>query len=95
MKVVNRLLLPVLVLICLAPPLQAQAPESSYLDEIVNLINEQFTDADKQFVLVKLWQVAFADGVIDDGEEAFIQSVANTFGLTDADIQSAREKASP
>jgi iron complex outermembrane receptor protein len=35
MIVVNRLLLPVLVLICLAPPLQAQAPENSYLDEIV------------------------------------------------------------
>lgn len=64
--------------------------EESYLSDIVGLVNDQFSDRDKRFLLEKLWQVAYADGRIEDEEQAFIDRVASEISMGDDDIADAK-----
>ena len=66
------------------------ASEEAYLGEINQLINEQFTDRDKRFILEKLWYVAHADGRIADEELDFVNRVACDINMTAADVETAR-----
>ncbi len=67
--------------------------EGTYLEELSSLINEQFDDRDKRFVLEKLWHVALIDGHLHEGEEEFIKQVAKTFNMSQEDINAARQAA--
>lgn len=64
--------------------------EGEYLREITRLINLQFSPRDKHFLLEKLWEVAYADGRIEDQEQAFIERIANEIDLPDDAIEVAR-----
>ncbi len=66
------------------------ASEDNYLSELTGLINDQFSDRDKRFLLEKLWQVAYADGRIEKQEEEFISRVAVEISMTEDDIKIAR-----
>jgi uncharacterized tellurite resistance protein B-like protein len=60
---------------------------------IVALIDDGFPQEDKQFILKNLWNVAYADGRIDDSEETFILKVAAAIGLTTQDVETAKIQA--
>ena len=66
------------------------ASEGEYLGEINTLINDQFSERDKRFILEKLWCVAHADGRIADEEVAFVNRGANDINMTSEDIETAR-----
>lgn len=66
------------------------ASEEAYLGEINQLINDQFSDRDKRFILEKLWRVAHADGRIADEELAFVNRVAGDINMTADDVETAR-----
>ncbi|MBO6566626.1 MAG: TerB family tellurite resistance protein [Pseudomonadales bacterium] len=65
------------------------ASEAEYRGEIINLINDQFTDRDKRFLLEKLWVVAYADGHIESQERAFIDQIADGITMTAEDVETA------
>ena len=69
------------------------ASEGEYLGEITILINEQFNDRDKRFILEKLWCVAYADGRIENQEREFIDRIADEINLTQEDVNAARTLA--
>ena len=66
------------------------ASEESYLGEITHLINQQFTPPDKRFILEKLWCVAYADGRIENKEQAFIDRIASEIDMSSEDVDTAR-----
>jgi uncharacterized tellurite resistance protein B-like protein len=65
----------------------------NYLAEITSLININFSDHERKFVLEKLWEVAYADGRIDPAEEVFIARTAEQLNLSADEIERARLKA--
>lgn len=66
------------------------ASEESYLGEITQLINQQFTPPGKRFILEKLWCVAYADGRIENREQAFIDRIATEINMSSEDVETAR-----
>ena len=71
------------------------ASEGTYLTEITALINEQFNDRDKRFLLEKLWCVAYADGRIENQEREFIDRIAVEISLSPEDVETAHTLAQP
>ena len=69
------------------------ASEGTYLTEITSLINEQFNDRDKRFLLEKLWCVAYADGRIENQEREFIDRIAVEISLSPEDVDTAHTLA--
>lgn len=65
------------------------ASEAEYLDVITGLINDQFNDRDKRFLLEKLWVVAYADGRIENQEREFIDRIAKEISMTSDDVDTA------
>ena len=66
------------------------ASEDEYLDQVVALVNDQFSARDKRFLLEKIWQVAYADGRIENQEEAFIDRIANAIDMSAAEVENAK-----
>lgn len=69
--------------------------EGTYLEELTTLINEQFDDRDKRFVLEKLWHVALVDGHLHEREAEFIDRVAAAFNMSPEEIEAAKKAAEP
>jgi uncharacterized tellurite resistance protein B-like protein len=69
------------------------ASEGTYLTEITTLVNEQFNDRDKRFLLEKLWCVAYADGRIETREREFIDRIASQISLSSEDVETAHTLA--
>ena len=65
------------------------ASEEQYLGEVTQLVNDQFSDRDKRFLLEKLWVVAFADGRIEAREESFIRRIADEINLQPEDVKTS------
>ena len=70
------------------------ASAEEYLSVITRLVNEQFSDSDKRFILEKLWMVAHADGHIHDREVDFMHRLAADINMTEVDVDTARKLAS-
>ena len=70
-----------------------RASQQDYLAEVTGLINDQFSETDKRFILEQLWCVAYADGRIETNEAAFIDRVASEINLGPSDIETARTLA--
>ena len=71
------------------------AGDDEYLEQIAGMVNERFAERDKQLILEVLWRVAWADGVIAPGEQAFINLVATRLAMSEEDVESARRAAGP
>lgn len=69
------------------------ASEAQYLDSVTQLVNEQFSDRDKRFLLEKLWVVAYADGRIEEREASFIDRIADSIDLQPEDVETSRALA--
>ncbi len=68
------------------------ANQDNYLAEITSLININFSNNERSFVIERLWDVAYADGRIDPAEEEFIERIAGQLNLTSDDVKRARLK---
>ena len=63
------------------------------LYEFTREICDRYEHAERITILKHLWQVAFADGRIDQHERHFIRKIAGLLYLTDQDISLAKSQA--
>jgi uncharacterized tellurite resistance protein B-like protein len=60
------------------------------LADFAGLVNDHYTDKDKQFLMENLWRVAYADGRLDKYEEQFIGRVSKMIHLPEDQMERAR-----
>jgi uncharacterized tellurite resistance protein B-like protein len=61
--------------------------------EFISDINNDFTKEDKLELIHYLWDVAYADNVLDVNEERLIRRIANLINLKDLDVLRLKDKA--
>ncbi|APE42948.1 hypothetical protein BOO69_05550 [Sulfitobacter alexandrii] len=61
--------------------------------EFVELLREEVDYADRKALGEAMWSVALADGARDEKEEIQLLAIETALGLTDQDMQIAREDA--
>ena len=61
--------------------------------EFISDINNDFTREDKLELIHYLWDVAYADNVLDVNEERLIRRIANLINLKDLDVLRLKDKA--
>ena len=72
---------------------KAESDEAISLHEFTRDICNQCEHQERITILRHLWQVAFADGRLDQHERHFIRKIAGLLYLTDNDITLARTQA--
>lgn len=63
------------------------------LQHLTSKINQQWSNEERQNLLVHLWRIAMADDHIDTHERHIIRRIANLLYLTESQIYSAKEQA--
>ena len=61
--------------------------------EFISDINNDFTREDKLELIHYLWDVAYADNVLDVNEERLIRRIADLINLKDLDVLRLKDKA--
>ena len=61
--------------------------------EFISDINNDFTKENKLELIHYLWDVAYADNVLDVNEERLIRRIANLINLKDLDVLRLKDKA--
>ncbi|MDB4836535.1 TerB family tellurite resistance protein [Gammaproteobacteria bacterium] len=61
--------------------------------EFISDINNDFTKEDKLELIHYLWDVAYADNLLDVNEERLIRRIANLINLKDLDVLRLKDKA--
>ena len=61
--------------------------------EVISDINNDFTREDKLELIHYLWDVAYADNVLDVNEERLIRRIADLINLKDLDVLRLKNKA--
>jgi uncharacterized tellurite resistance protein B-like protein len=61
--------------------------------EFISDINNDFTREDKLELIHYLWDVAYADNILDVNEERLIRRIANLINLKDLDVLRLKDKA--
>ena len=61
--------------------------------EFISDINKDFAREDKLELINYLWDVAYADNVLDVNEERLIRRIANLINLKDLDVLRLKDKA--
>ena len=54
-----------------------EARQAICMQEFTRLLNENFSQEEKQQMVMMLWQVAMSDGVIDKYEDLFVRQIAD------------------
>jgi len=72
-----------------------EAEDSTSLYQYTSLINEAFTPQQKFKLILDMWQVAFADGLIDRYEEHLIRKIADLIYVPHAQFIEAKHMADP
>jgi len=72
---------------------KTESDDAISLYEFTRDICSQYEHPERLTILKHLWQVAFADGRIDQHERHFIRKIAGLLYLTDQDITLARTQA--
>ena len=67
--------------------------ETISVQHLTSKINQQWSNQDRQNLLVQLWRIAMADDHIDSHERHIIRRIAGLLYLTEAQIYSAKERA--
>ncbi len=55
---------------------QEEVDEATSLYQFTDLVNRYFSHAEKEELVIALWRVAYADGMLDKYEEASIRKIA-------------------
>ncbi|WP_126456928.1 TerB family tellurite resistance protein [Sulfuriflexus mobilis] len=63
------------------------------LQEFTRLLNEHFSQGEKQQVVEMLWQVALSDAVLDKYEEAFVRQIADLLYVPHTAFIAAKHRA--
>lgn len=66
--------------------------ESVDLWAYTNLINKHFTAADKQRLVETIWELAYADGRLDQNEDYLMHKLGNLLNLKHRDLIAAKLK---
>ena len=61
--------------------------------EFARILRDEVAYEDRKALADAMWAVALADGQRDDDEEAMLTSIENALGLSDGDIEEARQTA--
>ena len=69
-----------------------EAQQSTDYYQFTSLINRGFTPEQKIRVIEYLWQIAFADGVLDKHEEHMVRKVADLLYLSHASFIAAKQR---
>lgn len=69
------------------------ADDSTQIYGVVRVIRESLEPAERIDIIDMLWDVAYADGVVDDYEANLIRRVAGLLYVADRDSGSARKRA--
>jgi uncharacterized tellurite resistance protein B-like protein len=67
--------------------------QSTSLQHLTSKINQQWSNEERQNLLVQLWRIAMADDHIDSHERHIIRRIAGLLYLTESQIYSAKELA--
>jgi uncharacterized tellurite resistance protein B-like protein len=67
--------------------------EATSLYQFTRLINDSFDQDSKNRLVKNLWQVAFADDVLDKHEEAIIRRIAELIHVSHSDFILAKHRA--
>ena len=70
-----------------------EVDEATSLYQFTRLINDQFDAEKKKDLIENLWQIAFADEVLDKHEEAIIRRIAELIYVPHADFIKTKQKA--
>ena len=76
----------------LAQLAEAEAREAVSLYQFTGLINEHFSPEEKVRVVEMLWQVAYADRVLDKYEESLVRKVAELLYVPHRDFIRAKHR---
>ena len=71
---------------------EAQANASSLHDH-TRIINERFSDQQKQDLVANMWQIAYADGQLDKYEEYIVRRVSELLYVSHSDFIRAKQWA--
>ena len=63
------------------------------IDELIKVLNERFSDKQRQKILAMIWNVVIADGRIDKFEERYAVQMKTRFKLSDEQALEARKLA--
>lgn len=70
-----------------------EVDESTSLYQFTRLVNDHFDQTSKDELIKNLWQVAFADNVLDKHEEAIIRRIADLIHVSHSSFIRAKHKA--
>lgn len=73
----------------------SEVEASVSLHEFTSLLNEYLSRSERSAIVEKLWQVAFADGVLDKHEEYTVRKIAELLYVSQKDFIQTKLKVSP
>jgi uncharacterized tellurite resistance protein B-like protein len=71
---------------------EAAATESAELFHFTRIINERLSPADRIGLVEMLWEVAYADGVLDEYEDSLLRRVGGLIYVPDRERGTARQR---
>tara|TARA_B110000444_G_scaffold258767_1_gene300611 strand:- start:3799 stop:4239 length:441 start_codon:yes stop_codon:yes gene_type:complete len=70
-----------------------EVSEATSLYQFTRLINDHFDQKKKNDLISNLWQIAFADNVLDKHEEAIIRRIADLIHVSHSDFIKTKQAA--
>ena len=70
-----------------------EGSEATSLYQFTRLINDHFDQKKKNDLISNLWQIAFADNVLDKHEEAIIRRIADLIHVSHSDFIKTKQAA--
>ena len=70
-----------------------KARQATSMQEFTRLLNENFTQKEKQQMVKMLWEVALSDGVIDKYEDMFVRQMADLLYVPHRHLVRAKHQA--
>jgi len=71
--------------------MEAKDPSDYY--QFTSLINKRCSMQEKEAMIEHLWQIAYADGVLDAHEEYLVRRIAGLLGIPNRDFIAAKHRA--
>jgi len=72
---------------------RSQLGESVDLWQFTNALNQHFSVQEKLQLIEKIWEIAYADGIVDQHEDYLVHKVADLLHLTHRQLIEAKLKA--
>ena len=73
--------------------IESKSDESVSFYDLVTLVNENFTLDQKHMLIRFLWDVAYADNVLETDEERLIRRIANLLAIKDVKVLRLKDDA--